>query len=122
MDTIKTIRLHSLVLVLCSLTGFFGFYFQYGIFQITAFIPAMVGLILFTISIIRSKNNIARHALLFLITLVFGIILTRMSATFIPQQFQPMRKRIYFPVMALSSIFAVVVMVKNYLGYKKNTW
>jgi divalent metal cation (Fe/Co/Zn/Cd) transporter len=55
----------------------------------------------------------------FLVILVFGIILTRMSLKFVFQEFQPLRKRINFPVMALSSIVSIILITKNYLESKK---
>ena len=39
---------------------------------------------------------------------------------FVFQDFQPTRKRINFPVMALSSIASIFLMTKNYLKNKKN--
>src|ERR1700749_2781280 len=104
METIKVIRLHSGVLIICSAIGGLGYYLQYNYFQITSCIPATIGFILLLITALNFRNKAVQFTLLFLVTLVFGIILIRMSVKFIPQQFQPMRKRVYFPVMALSSI------------------
>jgi len=119
MDTTKTIRLHGYVLIICSMIGGLGYYLQYNYFQITSCIPATIGGVLLLITTLNFKNKHIQFILLFLVTLVFGIILTRMSVKFIPQQFQPMRKRVYFPVMALSSIITVIIMVRNYIAAKK---
>jgi len=118
MNTIKVIRFHASVLIVCSFIGLFGYYFQYHYFQVTACIPAAVGLSLLVITQMDIENQNLKPGLLFLITLIFGVILTRMSIKFIPQEFQPLRKRIYFPVMALSSILAVIMMVRNYVHQK----
>ncbi|WP_295797267.1 hypothetical protein [Mucilaginibacter sp.] len=120
MDTTKIIRLHSCVLIICSIIGGLGYYLQYNYFQITSCIPAIIGCVLLLITTLNFKNKRIQFMLLFLVTLVFGIILTRMSVKFIPQQFQPMRKRLYFPVMALSSIIAVIIMAGNYTKAKRN--
>jgi len=121
MDTTKIIRLHSCVLIVCSTIGGLGYYLQFNYFQITSCIPATIGCVLLLITMLNFKNKGVQFMLLFLVTLVFGIILTRMSVKFIPQQFQPMRKRVYFPVMALSSIITVTVMARNYIIAKENS-
>lgn len=120
MRTITIVRLHGAVLILCSLVGAFGYYFQYHYFQITACIPAAIGTSLLLIAGTGVKDNSAGFMILFLITLVFGIMVTRMSIKFIPQTFQPLRKRVYFPVMAMSSIVTVVMIIKNYRRYKSS--
>lgn len=120
MNTIKLVRLHASVLIVCSMIGLFGYYFQYGFFQVTACIPATVGMVLMIICSMQFSNPRVKYAILFVLTLAFGIMLTRMSIKFIPQQFQPLRKRIYFPAMAVSSIIAVVVMIRNYYRYRSN--
>lgn len=120
MNTVKLVRLHASVLIICSMIGLFGYYFQYGFFQVTACIPATVGMVLMIICSMQFGNAKVKYAILFLVTLAFGIMLTRMSVKFIPQEFQPLRKRIYFPVMALSSIAAVIIMIRNYSRYRSN--
>jgi len=118
MNTVKVIRFHASVLIVCSLIGLFGYYFQYQYLQATACIPAAVGLSLLVITQMDIENQSLKFGLLFLVILIFGVILMRMSIKFIPQQFQPLRKRIYFPVMALSSILTVIKMITNYLHQK----
>ncbi|HJP62676.1 MAG TPA: hypothetical protein VJ844_04505 [Mucilaginibacter sp.] len=120
MNTVKLIRIHASILIACSIVGLSGFYLQYHFFQVTACIPATVGLVLMIICSMQFENQKLKYGLLFLVTLVFGIILTRMSVKFIPQEFQPLRKRIYFPVMALSSIIAVILIIRNYSKYRSN--
>ncbi|MBS1664884.1 MAG: hypothetical protein JST68_27805 [Bacteroidetes bacterium] len=118
MDTMRIVRIHGLILIGCSLIGLFGYYFQNHFFQITACIPAAMGLLVAGISFFGAGR--VRDAVLFVIVLAFGVMLTRMSLKFVFQPWQPLRKRIYFPVMAMSSIVTVFVMVRNYLLYKKN--
>jgi hypothetical protein len=108
------IEYHGAILMTCSLTGVIGFYLQHGFLQPTAFIPSTIGVLLILITRIRFRNENLKFALLFLITLTFGIILTRMSIKFIPQDFQPLRKRIYFPIMASSSLVTAYLLWKNF--------
>jgi hypothetical protein len=110
LSTKNLIYFHSAVLVVCSLIGFVGFYLQYNKFQLTAFIPGSVALLLLIVAKTKWHSDKLQFIILFLVTIIFGIILTRMSIKFVAQEFQPLRKRIYFPVMALSSIATVMLM------------
>lgn len=113
MKQLLPVKIHSLVLMSCSLIGLFGFYFQHHLFQITALIPFTVGLFLLTLSVVDFNYKL-RWVVIYITTLVFGIILVRMSLKFIPQEFQPLRKRIYFPIMAISSILTVIYLGRNF--------
>src|SRR5262245_45198818 len=113
MKSTTIIRIHATILILCSLTGFFGFYFHNHFFQPTAVIPAVVGINMLLLSGVLCNNPKVRRALGLLVIIVFGIIVTRMAIEFVSQSFQPLRKRIYFPVMALSSIITIVIITWN---------
>ena len=98
------VTLHGAILIGCSLIGTVGYRLEHGRFQITSGIPAVVGLGLILVAQRNLGTGRAGAWLLFAVTLAFGVVVTRLSFRFVPQDFQPLRKRIYFPVMALSSI------------------
>ena len=105
------VTFHGAVLMTCSLVGIVGYYGQHGRFQITAGIPAMAGLILILGARCNLWSERTRAWLLFFLTFAFGMIVTRLAIRFIPQAFQPLRKRVYFPVMALSSIVTSLLLL-----------
>jgi hypothetical protein len=107
------VTLHGAILIGCSLIGTVGYGLEHGRLQITSGIPAAVGLGL--ISVLRSHLGTERGRtwLLFAMTLAFGVVVTHLSIRFVPQDFQPLRKRIYFPVMALSSIATGAIMARH---------
>jgi hypothetical protein len=116
----KIATIHGIVLILGTLVGFIGRYVQFNDIRVTALIPGSTGLLI--IVLVNSnwpKENI-RHIAFFLVILVFGIILTSMSLKFVFQDFQPIRKRINFPVMALSSIVSISLIIKNFLKSKEH--
>jgi hypothetical protein len=114
----KIATIHGIVLIIGTFVGFIGRYLQFNDIRFTALIPGSIGLLI----IVLARANCARENILqvafFLVILVFGIILTRMSIKFMFQEFQPLRKRINFPVMALSSIVSIILITKNYLESK----
>ena len=116
----KIATIHGIVLILGTLMGFIGRYIQFNDIRVTALIPGSTGLLIIVVANSNWPKENIRHIVFFLVILVFGIILTRMSLKFVFQDFQPLRKRINFPVMALSSIASIFLMTKNYLKNKKN--
>jgi len=107
------IRIHAAILVTCSFIGFTGHYIQFGVARLTPWIPAVMGII---IALIHKQFRNKKHWLKFLpviLVLIFGIITTRMCVRFLPQEFQPARKKIIFCMMSIS---AWVTMVFNALA------
>lgn len=106
-------KIHFLVLLMCSIIGFTGHYLQFGIFRITPWIPATMGLLIFlTNNLFQGKKNILRH-IPFLIALIFAIITTSMCIRFMPQVFQPLRKKIIFTLMSLSGWVIIIFYAKT---------
>jgi len=110
---------HAIVLIIGTLIGFIGRYLQFNDIRFTALIPGSIGLLIIALAKAKCARENILHIAFFLVILLFGIILTRMSLKFAFQEFQPLRKRINFPVMALSSIVSIILMTKNYLESKK---
>src|SRR5882724_3947401 len=108
--------LHGIVLLIGTFVGFTGRYIQFHDIRLTALIPGSFGLLIIVLATTNWARDEVRNAACFVVILVFGIILTRMSLKFVFQDFQPLRKRINFPAMAISSITALVLLVKNYRG------
>ena len=107
------IKLHSLVLIICSIIGVIGHYLQFDIFRITACIPATIGLFIYLTNYLLSKReNLTRH-IPFLITFIFGSITTIMSIKFLPQDFQPLRKIIIFTSMSLSAWTTIIIYIRT---------
>jgi hypothetical protein len=113
MTTVRTATLHGYLLIGCSLIGIAGYYAQHGAFQLTACIPASVGLTLLLVAKVPMRRQRARTLLLLAITFAFGLVVTRLAWRFVFQDFQPLRKRLYFPAMALSSALACAVMARR---------
>lgn len=107
--------LHACVLICSSLIGIVGYYRQHQAFQITACIPASAGLLLLLLAMAPLSSERRRAWLLLAFTFGFGIVVTRLALRFAPQDFQPLRKRVYFPVMALSSWLTCLVIVRAML-------
>jgi len=116
----KIATIHAIILIIGTLVGFIGRYFQFNDIRFTALIPGSIGLLIIVLSNSSWPKEDMRHIASFLVILVFGIILTRMSLKFVFQDFQPIRKRINFPVMALSSITSIFLMTKNFLKSQEN--
>jgi uncharacterized membrane protein YjjP (DUF1212 family) len=115
----KVATVHGIVLFAGTVVGFTGRYLQFDDIRLTALIPGAIGLLIILLANIRWGKENTRHMIFFIMTLIFGIILTNMALRFIFEDFQPLRKRINFPVMALSSCIAVILMCRNCLADKK---
>jgi len=112
-STPRLVTLHAAVLLCSSLIGSVGYYLQYSRFQITACIPGAVDIALLVLSRVCLTSERLRAWLLLAITLAFGLVVTRLALRFLPEDFQPLRKRIYFPVMALSSVLTSVALARR---------
>ena len=101
----KIAAIHAIILIIGTLVGFIGRYFQFNDIRFTALIPGSIGLLIIVLSNSSWPKEDMRHIASFLVILVFGIILTRMSLKFVFQDFQPIRKRINFPVWPFHPLF-----------------
>jgi len=101
----KIATIHGIVLILGTLIGFIGRYIQFNDIRVTALIPGSTGLLIIVVANSNWPKENIRHIVFFLVILVFGIILTRMSLKFVFQDFQPIRKRINFPVWPFHPLF-----------------
>jgi hypothetical protein len=111
----KIATIHGIVLIIGTFVGFIGRYIQFDDIRLTALIPGSIGLLIIVLANTNwAKENI-KHISFFIVTLIFGIILTRMAIKFSFENLQPLRKKINFSVMTISSIVAIVLMSKNYL-------
>lgn len=110
--------LHGALLIGCSLIGCIGYYAQHGAFQITALIPACVGLTLLGVARARLRDEHARRWLLLALTFAFGLVVTRLAWRFALEDFQPLRKRLYFPAMAISSWRSCLVTARQLRLFK----
>ena len=97
------IRIHGMVLIISSVIGFTGHLIQFGIPLWTPWIPAAAGfLIIFVNERAKQKKGLARNLPL-IPTLIFGIVTSLMCIKFLPQQEQPIRKKILFTIMSTSA-------------------
>jgi hypothetical protein len=102
------IRYHFIILVTCSCAGFAGHYIQFGVFRLTAWIPAMAGLFALVLKYaLKNSKGYLKYLPLFFI-LLFGILTAIMCIRFLPQPFQPLRKKIIFCVMSISALVTVI--------------
>jgi len=114
------IRTHTFVLIVCSVVSFTGHYMQFGILRLTPWIPATVGIItLVADHWLSDSKGLTRYAALVII-IVFGIITTNMCIRFLPQPFQPVRKKIVFSVMSLSAWITVALQMMRLFMSKDN--
>jgi uncharacterized membrane protein YfcA len=113
MSPVVIARVHAAVLICSSLIGIVGYYRQHGVFQVTACIPATAGLVLILLTTLDFTSERTRAWLLFGVAFVFGLIVTRLALRFVFQDFQPLRKRLYFPAMTLSSIVSCAVLLRH---------
>ena len=109
----KALQQHSYILIVCSLIGFLGHYYQFKVWRITPWIPATIGSGLLFIDRNKYWLNARIPIFKYGIALGFGLIVTAMWVVFLPQEFQPIRKKIVFGVMSLSSIRVAYLMVLN---------
>ncbi|MBG6133313.1 hypothetical protein IWQ47_004760 [Aquimarina sp. EL_43] len=97
------INIYSIILILCSVISFIGHYFQFQVIRITPWIPTSIGLFLLFINTLKTKNTKVIHQFSICIILGFGILVTSMCFFFLPEESQPIRKKIIFLIMSLSS-------------------
>ena len=106
------IKFHLIILVICSIIGFTGHYLQFGVARLTPWIPAATGFFIFILhSWLRNLRCFLKYLPLFFIV-VFGIITTMMCIKFLPQEFQPLRKKIIFSLMSISSWATILYSVR----------
>lgn len=103
---------HAGVLIGSSVIGLVGYYRQHQAFQITACIPASAGLLLLLLALAPVSPERRRAWLLLAFTFGFGLVVTRLALRFAFQELQPLRKRLYFPAMALSSWWTCWIMAR----------
>ena len=97
------IRFYSFMLIICSTIGFTGHYLQFGIARLTPWIPATVGILILIIHYwVKDKKGFLKY-LPVIFVFVFGCITTNMCIKFLPQEFQPVRKKIIFSLMTISA-------------------
>lgn len=108
----KPALLHAGVLIGSSAIGLAGYYRQHHVFQITACIPAAVGALLLLLAHLPLRRERLRAWLLLLLSFGFGLVVTRLALRFVAQDFQPLRKRLYFPAMALSSLLTCLLLAR----------
>jgi hypothetical protein len=102
------IKFHSGILVLCSMIGFTGHYIQFGVARLTPWIPAMAGLLIFLLQVLlKNKKGFLKY-LPVVAVVSFGILTTIMCLRFLPQEFQPLRKKIIFSMMSISAWITAV--------------
>lgn len=95
------IKIHSVILLVCSTIGFIGHYVQFGILRTTPWIPAIAGVLILFLTI---QQKYFYYKLLPLVIIVFfGILTTSMCIEFLPQAHQPIRKKIIFSLMSISA-------------------
>ena len=113
------IRFHAMLLILCGVISFVGHYLQFGVARITPWIPTAVGsFVLLAHFRFKNKSGLVR-LLPILPVFVFGFIVTLMCIKFLPQDFQPLRKKIIFSIMSISSWITVGFGIKELLKITK---
>ena len=97
------VRFHAILLILCGLISFMGHYVQFGVARITPWIPTVVGSFVLLLHFrFKNRSGLVRFLPL-LPVFVFGIIVTIMCFKFLPIEDQPVRKKVVFCVMTISS-------------------
>src|SRR4051812_1895298 len=97
------IKIHSAILFTCSVIGFTGHYLQFGVLRPTPWIPASAGCCILLLEWITKDRKSALKYVPLLAIMAFGILTTNMCIRFLPQDFQPVRKKIVFTLMSLSA-------------------
>lgn len=110
--------LHGLVLIICSIVGFTGHYLQFGVLRITPWIPASVGLFTMLMHYLLGDKPGFRKYLPLIPVIVFGVTTTIMCLRFLPQDIQPVRKKIVFSVMSISAGLTVIRQLRNTFQFK----
>jgi hypothetical protein len=109
----KIVQFYSGILILCSSIGFVGHFLQFGVWRITPWIPASIGILILLLT--RLKYQKAAYNLIILTILGFGGLVTNMCLKFWGQGFQPIRKLLIFSMMAFSSWISLLIII----GQKK---
>ena len=112
------LRIHSVILVICSCVGFVGHFLQFGVMRITPWIPATFGVMIFESHLFFCQKESPIKYLPITITFIFGIITTIMCIRFLPQSFQPLRKKIIFSSMSISAWTTLFYTFKTILQKK----
>ncbi|MFT3909244.1 MAG: hypothetical protein QM737_07460 [Ferruginibacter sp.] len=102
------IKIHSIVLIICSVIGFTGHYYQFGVARLTPWIPATAGIIIILSDFLFKNRKSLLKYLPIIFVLAFGILTTNMCIRFLPQEFQPLRKKIIFSVMSVSAWATII--------------
>ncbi len=108
----KAIRTHCTGLFVCSVIGFTGHWLQFGVARLTAWIPAAAGILILLCGY-RFKNSSSYLKYLpLLMVAAFGTLTTIMCIRFLPQEFQPLRKKIIFSIMSVSAWATIVYSIR----------
>jgi intracellular septation protein A len=109
------IKTHTIVLSVCSAIGFFGYYRQFGIMRASAWIPAAAAcFILFLYHLVKDRQVLLRYLPLLAVVL-FGILTTNMTIRFLPQDYQPIRKKVIFTLMSASALITFLYELRLFL-------
>ena len=100
------VKIHSVILMVCSIIGFIGHYSQFGILRATPWIPAIVGVLIFTLT--TQKKYFHYKLLPLVLIVIFGILTTCMCLEFLPQTHQPIRKKIIFSLISISAWITIL--------------
>ena len=115
-----TNRYYSLFLILMGLLGFTLRYITNSDIQLTALIPAVVGIILFPMSKPMDNDNHVIGHIAVTITLVFGLVsLYMLISTFMAAGAVNLRKAYLFGVMFLVSGIVTWLYVLRFIRVKK---
>jgi len=101
------IRNHSIILILCSIIGFTGHYFQFGVARITPWIPAAMGLSIILANFRFKASCGFKKYIPLIMVVVFGIVTTMMCIKFLEQEVSPLRKKLIFCIMSISALVTV---------------
>ena len=111
--------LNSLVFIVCGLIGFLAHYLQWGDYQQTALIPFVLGILLLVMTPgMKSGNTIIRRAV-FVLTFVFGVIVSGMLIECSGNDATSARKMILLAVIALSCFASFGVYLNNWMEERK---
>ncbi len=102
------VKFHSLLLIACSAIAFTGHYLQFGVARLTPWIPAAAGLVILILDLVfKNKKGFVKFLPLLAVA-AFGILTTNMCIRFLPQEFQPVRKKIIFSMMSISAWITII--------------
>lgn len=106
------LKIHSYILIICSVIAFTGHYLQFNIVRFTPWIPAIIGVIILLLNSISENHKPLKYLLPFIV-LAFGITTTIMCIRFLPQDFQPIRKKIIFSIISISAWIAIFLEIRK---------